>query len=408
MNKMYKALTVVGAISFFLAGCANTTPRTINNSIVSNQEYKDFVPIDPIESPQVTYYDSKGSLATKAWAQLSNKEILDLLPNIQTETSVAKKDASGNLTYLVAKATAETGNYLVVMDYTRYRPEQIVDDVSKKELGLRRIGVGMRITADINTAKSDIGLTGIFALGVAASLNKLKGVLSVQILGIGTANVDSLTVMNANIDETSIQKTLEGMAAVKAKIADHDTKLTPQILWVKPTADGVTLAEVISGFKSNAITSEWVGISNQIDTENLPDEIPVDLAKVPHRTMEDIVRLTFKEGVVSGTRKGKREGNDLEWEISGYLRHEVIVLAYRTVGPQGRGFGTQLMVAQDNLSEVYVGYLEGRECVINEIVKYPYILVKGKPGSIEVKNAKQKYDNVLKHHGVAVNPLVCK
>jgi hypothetical protein len=218
-------------------------------SVGGGQAYQEFVPVDPIESPKVTFYDSTGASVTKAWAQLTNKQIRDLLPNIYTDIAVAKRDASGNLIYLVAKATTEAGDYRVVMDYTRYRPESVVDSTSKKELGTRRVGVGMRMTADIHTTKSNIDLSSLFALGVAAFLSKLSGSLAVHILGIGPADVDSLTLTNAKIDETSIQKTLEGMAAIKAKIADDNTVLTPQVLWVKPATVGVTPAEVRSGLQ---------------------------------------------------------------------------------------------------------------------------------------------------------------
>ncbi len=246
MKQLLKSLAVMVSVSIVVSGCATTdiSERAFNASVLGANGYKEFVPVDPIESPRVTYYDSTGTSVTKAWAQLSNKQIRDILPNIYTDISVAKRDVSGNLTYLVAKSTAEAGNYRVVMDYTKYRPESVVDGNSKKELGLGRIGVGLRMTADIQTTKSNIDLGSLFALGVAASLNKLSGTLSVQILGIGTDDVDSLTLTNAKIDETSIQKTLEGMAAIKSKIADSKTTLTPQVLWVKPTAANITPSDV--------------------------------------------------------------------------------------------------------------------------------------------------------------------
>jgi len=153
-----------------------------------------------------------------------------------------------------------------------------------------------------------------------------------------------------------------------------------------------------------AFPEEWVGISNQSDNEQLPSERPVDLAKVPHKMMQDIVHLTLKDGVVSGTSKGQ----GLVWENSGYLRDGVLVLAYRTAGSHGRGFGLHLLVDQDGYNEVYVGYLEGRDCMIGAIIKYPYLLVNGQPGSREVDRAKEKHANLLKQHGAVVNPLVCK
>lgn len=138
MKQLLKSLAVMVSVSIVVSGCATTdiSERAFNASVLGANGYKEFVPVDPIESPRVTYYDSTGTSVTKAWAQLSNKQIRDILPNIYTDISVAKRDVSGNLTYLVAKSTAEAGNYRVVMDYTKYRPESVVDGNSKRNWAL--------------------------------------------------------------------------------------------------------------------------------------------------------------------------------------------------------------------------------------------------------------------------------
>ena len=239
MSRLLKASVM---LIWILSGCTSFTQSGFNAPVAGIEGYKDFVPVDPLESPQVTYYDRTGKQVTKAWSQLSNDEIRKLLPNIYTDISVAKRDSSGNLTYLVSKATAEAGNYRVVMDYTKYRQEIAHEPGTKKELGLGRIGVGLRMTAEVQTNKANIELSSILAIGIAAVTDQLRGALSVHVIGIGTADVDNLTVTNARIDETSIQKTLEGMAAIKSKIADSGTTLTPQVLWVRPTARAVAWA----------------------------------------------------------------------------------------------------------------------------------------------------------------------
>ena len=207
--------------------------------------YRDFVPIDPMPSPKITYYDPSGNPVTKAWAELSTAEIAGKrLCNIHTEISVARRDTSGNLTYLVAKATAEAGDYRVVMDYSQYVPESVVDPVSGREIGQGRVGVGMRMSADIHTTKAGIDLGSIFALGVAASTSKLRGSLTVDIIGVSSSDIGNLVVTNATIDASSVQKTLEGMAAIKVKIPEAGTTLTPQLLAVKPTKPGITPDDV--------------------------------------------------------------------------------------------------------------------------------------------------------------------
>lgn len=254
MKRRMLLLAPMALTTFLLAGCATTavpvSSQALAASIVGMNGYREFIPVDPLPSPKVTYYDATGKEVTKAWTQLNNKQIRALLPNIYADISIAKRDASGNLSYLVAKSTASKGSYRVVMDYTKYRPESVTDSVNQRELGLGRIGVGMRMTADIQTHSANVDLSSLFALGVAASTNKLSGTLSVQIIGISSDDVDALTITAAKIDETSIQKTLEGMAAIKAKIADEKTLLTPQILWVKPTSVGVAPEDVKKGLLS--------------------------------------------------------------------------------------------------------------------------------------------------------------
>jgi len=245
LRRHFLPMLLVIAITFFLTGCAVTaSQKDLNDSIIGVTGYKAFMPTDPLPSPLVTFYDSTGQLVTKAWATMSNEQVRKLLAAIHSDISIAKKDSSGNLSYLVAKTTAQAGNYRVVMDYAQYMPESVVDSTTKKELGQGRVGVGMRMTADIRTSAANIDLGSLFALGVAAASNKLTGTMSVDIYGIGSTDIGNLFVTSAKIDESSIQKTLEAMAAIKAKIPDSGTTLTPYILAVKPTAPDVTPAEV--------------------------------------------------------------------------------------------------------------------------------------------------------------------
>lgn len=197
-----------------------------------------------MEFPKITFFDKNGASITKAWPELSNDEIRKLLPNIITDISVARKDSSGTLTYLVAKAATQVGEYRVTVDFTKYRPESAIDAVSKEKLGDARIGVGLRMTAEIQTSTANVDLGSVFALGIAAANNRLKGTLSVHVIGVGAVGVDDLVVSNTKLDETSVQRTIEGMTAIKAKIADPSTTLTPQILWVKPTSAKVSPKEI--------------------------------------------------------------------------------------------------------------------------------------------------------------------
>jgi hypothetical protein len=203
--------------------------------------YREFVPVDAEPSPTVTYFDpSSGQQVTRAWATMSNDEVRRILSLIHTDISVAKRTSSGELDYLVAKATAEKGNYRVVMDYSQFVPEAVTDKGTGSEIARGRVGIGMRMTADFHTLAADVDLGSVFKLGVAASNSQLRGTMSVDIIGIESADIGNLVVTSSQIDETSIQKTLEAMAAIKAKIPEPATRLTPYLLAVKPLQASLT------------------------------------------------------------------------------------------------------------------------------------------------------------------------
>lgn len=189
----------------------------------------------PLRSPRVTFSHSvTGEDVNKAWAQLKNKEILNLLSNTRSEISVGKFDANGELTYLVANTTGGVGSYKVIMDYTPYIIEDAIDPDTNKKIGDARVGLGLRLTANINTNTAGINLGSLMALGLAAKTNQLQGSMHVDTIGIRLNNNSGMILSSTTIDETSILKALEALAVIQSKIADADTHLDPQVIWVKP------------------------------------------------------------------------------------------------------------------------------------------------------------------------------
>ncbi len=222
-----------------LQGCVSETPidpRTLN--LESPNGYTDFVPQTPQRSPLITYYDGNGAEVTKSWTQLNNSQTMNILSNTRAEITVGKFDAQGNLTYLVAKAAAKVGTYRVVMDYCNYVTQNVTDATStttpKAILGQGRVGVGLRLTADILTTSADVNLGSLLALGIAASTGRVRGTMTVESIGIRVPGNAGPILSNTTIDESSIQKTLESIAVIQSKIADTSTVLDPQVLAVKP------------------------------------------------------------------------------------------------------------------------------------------------------------------------------
>lgn len=216
-------------ISIFIAGCPTTVTEGDLRTAVN---FKSFIPIDPIISHKVEKLDSTGAMVSVVWEQLSNDEKRKLLPNQTATMTTYKLDASGEAQYLTSTTTGKAGVYRVVMDYGVYRQDSLVDE-DNVVLGQCRIGVGLRIKAEIETFEAGIDLGSLIALGFAAKANKIKGNLEVSVLGISSPEIISLFPTPSTIDETSIQKALEALAAIKAKIGDDATRITPQIIAIK-------------------------------------------------------------------------------------------------------------------------------------------------------------------------------
>jgi 5-hydroxyisourate hydrolase-like protein (transthyretin family) len=233
----------------FVAGCA-TTQTPVPGGMIPLGVTDWIITDPPVPSPRVTYPDpTTGQDVTKAWVQLTNQQIMNLLSNTHSEISVAKRNGDGTLTYLAAQATAAVGTYRVVMDYTNYTTEDAVDSETHSKIGMARVGVGLRLTANITTNKANINLGSLLALGIAANLNQVYGAMTVDSIGIRIAGAGGPILSSATIDESSIQKTLESMAVIQSKVADTTTHLDPQVLWVKPFSSSVKPPQIVNSIK---------------------------------------------------------------------------------------------------------------------------------------------------------------
>jgi hypothetical protein len=85
-----------------------------------------------------------------------------------------KLGVSGEAQYLTSTATGSAVTYRVLMDYAVYRIDPIVNDAGKV-LGLGRVGIGLRIKAEIQTFEAGSDLGSLIALGFAAKANKIGG-----------------------------------------------------------------------------------------------------------------------------------------------------------------------------------------------------------------------------------------
>lgn len=252
MTKFFSLSLVLGVL---LSGCASqrVSDPSGSETEASRVSHYGYEPIDPVSTPQVFIFDSPGKGGNKLWADMTPGDIRSNLPN-QTSTTTIKKlsgDAKGS--YLTAIANAEAGSYEVVMDYAKYRSEPLYEDASgnvsgvsdssivsnSKIIGYGKIGIGVRIRANVETLKSGVDLNGLFALGLAAKQQSLRGTISVEVIGIDSKSVNALLPVGVQLDESSIQASLQSLASIQTKIYDDDPKvikLTPHLIAIRYAA----------------------------------------------------------------------------------------------------------------------------------------------------------------------------
>jgi hypothetical protein len=231
-----KKIIVIAAV-LLLAGCASIH----NKEAASSEKYLGYQTIDPIPVDKVMFYEktnnqppcqSSGQMKEVYWAEINDTDIRGLLPLQSAEVSVSKSDISGKVSYLAAAVSGEAGSYTVVMDYMKYRVEDVVDD-DNEYIGSARIGVGLRIKAVVVTEKVNVDFGSLLAIGLEAKQGSLKGGISVDVIGIDSESVTNLIPLTSEIDQTSIQSALQALASIKTKIYDDKTKLTPHLVAIR-------------------------------------------------------------------------------------------------------------------------------------------------------------------------------
>jgi hypothetical protein len=234
------------AMSLFLAGCASRVTSSQGEALMdqvsqSSDVYLGYQPVDPVPVSIVTRYDKEKKQEIKChWESLLPADKLALLPNQSAQVSVSKTDVNGELKYMAAAVSGAAGGYSVTMDYMKYRIDDVFDD-SGRQLGSGKIGVGLRIKAEVVTSSASLNLGSLFALGVAAEANNLNGSISVEVIGIDSQDVTDLLPLSANIDQTSIQNSLQALASIKAKMWDKTT-VTPQVIAFRQAVPGSIMA----------------------------------------------------------------------------------------------------------------------------------------------------------------------
>jgi hypothetical protein len=195
--------------------------------------------VDPYYVESVSIYDPKTKqMIDVNWGDLNNSQKRDALPLQSAQVTLIQNDTDIGMHYLTGSISHKKGNYTVIMDYMKYRVEPVYGKTFGTYLGNAKIGVGLRIKANIDTFDSDLNLGSLFAIGVQASRGDLRGSISIEVIGIDSSDVTNLIPLTAEIDQTSIQSALQALASIKTKIYDDKSIITPHLVAISESKEG--------------------------------------------------------------------------------------------------------------------------------------------------------------------------
>ena len=252
MSKNRSLMGLPAAISLLMFGCA--TIDSGETAALINAESVMDAPMLPAKIPMpvktIEIYDAMQKKRVEADVlSLSADDIRKRLTTTQTLIAIQKRDSSGSLTYLGSGGKVSRGSYRVTFDYANYTNQEVSFGGSTSNAAIGRIGVGLRITADLDTFSNNVDLSGLFPIGLAAKDGKVSGRLSFEVYGMSNDKVALAIPSNSILDESSIQKSFEAAATVRVLFGLPETKLEPYLIGVaniKPVDASAALAAAAS------------------------------------------------------------------------------------------------------------------------------------------------------------------
>lgn len=198
-----------------------------------------FLPVNAL--PAMTYSElntASGDFKEKLFSAVTDAERLALLPNQASSIKMYEFKENASISSPVAGASfaQNAGRYNVVMDYMKYRIEPL-RDLNDTFYGYAKVGVGMRIIANLTTLEANVNLGSLLAIGASAGANKLSGDISVEVIGIDSPDIVNLIPLTSTIDQTSIQSALQALASIKTKLNDDHVTITPHIVAFQASED---------------------------------------------------------------------------------------------------------------------------------------------------------------------------
>lgn len=226
----------IGLILLILVSCDSS--RILNQG-KTYDSFRGFEPIDPIEYLEEVAIIENGEIIFKYPLKLKKEEILGFLANETVLVSVGQFNGEGAIGYGPASFSVKGSSYKITMDYMKFATLREKAE-NGNIAGYKRVGVGLRIIANVVAMESGINLGDLFAIGLAAKANKISGTLMLEVIGIKSKDVTSVIPLPSEINQSTIQSAMQAMATIKSKIYEEGTDLYPQVMAIKSNEEQST------------------------------------------------------------------------------------------------------------------------------------------------------------------------
>lgn len=312
MNYLHASTCLLFALT--LNGCSTISSKTTPSETLSGYTY---IPVDPFT---VKTYPGNScnrntlqSENTVEVSQIPYEQLLKSLPDNAVRTTVETFYANGAVTYGTAKISSAATSYRITVDYINAdttnvdlwirrtaipkqteesdlnytftaKPQNIsifdpidtskyssyrytvttnqpkdseINDYSYFSLPVY-VGIGLRVTADVNDVKSTANISGLGAIGIEAETGQLKGSLTVQTLGVNGQAIAAALPIQSELNRTTAQNAIVAVASIKALLYEDKTLVQPRVVGLYlPVPGGKTLVNsIISELSSTRVIWE--------------------------------------------------------------------------------------------------------------------------------------------------------
>lgn len=217
---------IIGLFTLLVAACPNTSSGIDLFTTADFKELNSKTVPKGISDPKLftTAFPAVNKTPATVDDYLANKKaILGELANHDVYVRAYSVEADGKLTYLTASIAAKGKKIVVQQDYLNYKNVEKDGKTSK-------VGVVLRVQAELVTKSADVNLSGLFAIGLAVKAGSAAGQLKVQIHGMSGEPVSTLIPLPSEISESSLQTAMQAVASLKAKFYDDKVIIVPQVI----------------------------------------------------------------------------------------------------------------------------------------------------------------------------------